>query len=167
MQKKYLPAILCGFGGAVLLTVPGLKSVGCCLIVLIAAIMTLVVDRRMNFTSDPISTGNAVIWGLKTGLFLALFTTLFDVLVTYFVRSNELTQTLPQSEQMLRDLNLGPIVDETMQIMRHMSDEITTKGFSAVYTFGMLFSNLIVHTIFGMLGGLLGMVILNRRNQVR
>jgi hypothetical protein len=75
-------------------------------------------------------------------------------------------QTLPQTVQVLDDLKLGEAAKQTVSLMNSMANQITSTGFSLLYTVFVLFSNLIVDSIFGMVGGLLGRVIVNRRSNI-
>ena len=45
-SKGYLPALVAGFGAAVLTTVPGLREFGCCLIVPLAVFTALLLYRK-------------------------------------------------------------------------------------------------------------------------
>jgi hypothetical protein len=164
MSNKFLPPLICGFGGAVLATVPILKSFGCCLIIPAAAVFSLMLYKKVTNDSSKISGGRAFQFGILTGLFAAIFVTIIDILITYITKSNDLIATLPQSEIMMREMNLGPLMDESLKLLKEMAKEISTTGFSFLYTIAISISNLITHSIFGMLGGFLGMAILNRRN---
>lgn len=162
-SKKYISPLVCGFGAAVLSIVPGFKAFACCLIVPLAAFFSLWLDRRINKISDNISLRQAVTFGLLTGLFSALFITAFDILMTFLTHSNDFATTLPQTEALLRDYNLGPLLDKSIGILKKMAEDIKNNGFSALYSFTMLVSNLIINTVFGLIGGLLGMSYINKR----
>jgi len=162
-SKKYIAPLVCGFGAAVLSIVPGLRAFACCLIVPFAAFFSLSIDRKINKISDRITSRQAVTFGLLTGLFAALFATSFDILLTFVTHSNDFTSALPQTEAMLRSYNLGPLLDESMHILKRMSTDIKNYGFSAIYTISMLMSNLITNCIFGLVGALVGMSYLNKK----
>ena len=163
-SKRYISPLVCGFAAAVLSIVPGLRAFACCLLVPLAAFFSLSLDRKMNKTSDKVVSRQAVTFGLLTGLFAALFTTGFDVLLTFVTHSNDFTSTLSQTEAMLRSYNLGPLLDESMEILKKMSADIKHYGFSALYLISMLISNLVTNCVFGLLGALVGMSYINKRN---
>ena len=71
---------------------------------------------------------------------------------------------LPQTEQMIKNMNLGPAAEEALGLLRKMVDEIQSTGFSFIYSLIIVLTNLITYTIFGMLGGVIGTVIINKRN---
>ena len=164
-KKNYLPPLVCGFGAAVLTTVPGVKSFGCCLIVPLAAILSLILDHKINKTALPFKFKNAMLLGLLTGIFAAFFATFFDVLMTYIIHTNEFVQTLPQTEELVRQYKLGVLFNQTMEMLKQMSKDIQQSGFSLFYTAGIFFSNFIINSIFGTLGGLLGLSFINKRYQ--
>lgn len=162
-SSKYLPTLVCGFAAAVLLIVPGIKSIGFCLVVPVASVISLFLNKKINKQNSQISTRDAFFFGIFTGLFSALFLTGFDVLMTSISRTNDLVETLPFTRSMLNDMNLGPMMDNAIVMMEQMVNDIQTKGFSVLYSFMMLMSNMIINTIFGMIGGLAGMSYLNKK----
>ena len=55
--------------------------------------------------------------------------------------------------------------NDVINLMATIRDQITETGFSPLYTLSVLFSNLFIDTIFGIIGGLVGAQIINNRNQ--
>jgi len=163
--NKYLPSIVTGFGAAVLSTIPGIKNLNCCLIIPAAAFLSIYLYYKSTGSNSPIKLNNALSYGLITGLIAALFSSLFDILITFITHSNDLVVGLEQTEEMLQELKLGALMDASMEIMRTMVKEIEATGFSALYTVMITISNFFIFSIFGMLGGLLGMAVLNKRNR--
>ena len=106
--KKYLPTLVCGFGAAVLSTVPGIKNFSCCLIVPAAAAISILLDKKINNSNEKVLVGKSLGFGFLTGLFATLFITTFEMLLTYFTKSNDYIQSLPQTEIVMRQLDLGP-----------------------------------------------------------
>lgn len=162
-MKKIFPSLVSGFGAAVLTTIPMLKSFACCLLVPGAAILALFLDRKINRNHEKIKIQKALLFGFLTGLFATFFITSFDLLITFLTRSNELFQSIDQTEAMMRDWNFGPMLDESIKMIKQMAIEIETTGFSLLYAFMIFITYFISNSLFGMLGGLLGMAILNRR----
>ena len=165
MYRKYSSSLACGFGAAVLSIVPGLKSVTCCLTIPALAALSIFLYQKINRTEGEVKTNTAFLLGLFTGFIAALFSTLFDLLLTYLTHSNDFVEAVPQTEALLREYNLGPLLDQSMEIFRQITKEIKNNGFSALYVLGIFFSNTIIDTIFGMLGGLLGMLFINKRTR--
>jgi hypothetical protein len=163
--NKYLPSIVTGFGAAVLSTIPGIKNLNCCLIIPAAAFLSIYLYNKSTGNDSPIKLNKALSYGLITGLIAALFSSLFDILITYITHSNDLVVGLEQTEEMMQELKLGSLIDASMEMMRTMVKEIEATGFSALYTVMITISNFFIFSIFGMLGGLLGMAVLNKRNR--
>lgn len=163
MKNKLSPAIVCGFGAAVLSTIPGIKSLGCCIILPAATVLALYFYLRITSFSESISVKSAIFFGFITGISSALFSVFFDVMITYIFRTNDLVQSLTEVEILLNTYNLGEIGNETIRILRRMGEEIMTKGFSPTYTAFLLFNNIIIDSIFGIIGGLIGMSVFNKK----
>jgi hypothetical protein len=164
--KKYLPALVAGFGAGVLNVVPLAKSIGCCIIIPVAAYVALLLDRRANPSDELIPTGKAISMGIMTGLFAALFGTFFDVLITLITKSNDLVASFPEMQKMIVDMPLSQqLKDQVIEMLGFVVEQIRETGFSLLYTFSILVNNLIVDIIFGLIGGLIGGKIINSRLQ--
>lgn len=163
--KKYLPTLVCGFAAAVLSTVPGIKNFSCCLLVPGAAAFSILLDKKINQSNEKILLSKSLGFGFLTGLFATLFITTFDILLTYFIKTNEFIQNLPQIELTMRQWNLGPMVNESLKLIKSVAKEIEKNGFSFIYLLMILSSNFIVNSIFGMVGGALGMSLANRKSR--
>ncbi|MCU0406549.1 MAG: hypothetical protein MUE64_06175 [Ignavibacteriaceae bacterium] len=100
-----------------------------------------------------------------TAVFAALFASGFEIIITYITRTSDLVTSMPQAEKVVKDMNLGPAAEESMEILKQMVSEIQSKGFSFLYAFLISTTNLITYSIFGMLGGLIGTAVINKRNQ--
>ena len=61
-------------------------------------------------------------------------------------------------------MNLGPAAEESMKILKQMVTDIKSKGFSFLFAFLITITNLITYSILGMLGGVIGTAIINKRN---
>jgi len=166
-NKKYMPSIITGFGAAVISTIPELKSFVCCLIVPGAAFLALFLYNKTMGDNQPIKLNRAISYGLITGLVAAFFASFFDLLITFLTHSNELVTSLPQSEELLKQFKLGTLMDASIKLLREMVKEIKSTGFSSLYAVMITISNFLILSIFGMLGGLAGMAILNKRNRPR
>lgn len=162
-MKKYLPPLVCGFGAAVIIIVPGMESFGCCLIVPVASILALLLHQKANNSSAKIDDNISITFGILTGLFAALFTTLFDIIITLITHTNDFVKAIPQSEALLRELNLGNVLNYTLNLFHKIAHDIETKGFSLYYSSIMLISNTISFLIFGLIGGIVGRIFINRR----
>lgn len=160
---KYSPALVTGFGTAALTTIPGFKDFACCLLLPAAAVLSLYLDQRINNFENRISAGHAVLFGLFTGIFAALFGTTFELFITYLTKNHEIVILLPQIEIAIAELNLGEAAEHSINLIRNIVKEITTTGFSYTLTSLLFFSNMFIYMLFGMLGGLFGLTLLNKK----
>ena len=167
MKNKFISPLVCGFGASVLTIIPGLKEIGCCLIIPSAAALSLYLYQKSNKSTEIISGKQAVIFGLLTGIFYAIFTTFLEILFTAIFQTNDFVKSLPQVEITFRSLSIVPqnLLDEVFKIYKKMAGDIQTKGFSLSYTIYFFMATSITSLIFGLMGGLLGMAFINRRNK--
>jgi len=163
--KKYLPAIVCGFGAGVLQIVPFIKSFSCCLIMPLAAFAALLLEQKANRSIEKMSRKKAVSLGLLTGLFAALFGTILEIFITLITRQNDIVTTFPELQKMIDTFPLaGEIKQDVISLFQSVRNEIAEHGFSWFYTFSLFVNNFIVDPVFGAIGGLLGLQIINNRN---
>ena len=120
-------------------------------------------DKKINPSNEKIIIGKSLGFGFLTGLFATVFITIFEVLLTYFTKSNDFVQSLPEIELTIRQWNLGSMVDESLKLIKSTAREIEKSGFSFIYLLMILTSNFITNSIFGMIGGVLGMSLVNRK----
>jgi hypothetical protein len=168
MQNKYLPSLVTGFCAAVLISIPLIKSIGCCIIVPFAAVYALILDIKLNHAEIPIKSSEALFSGIFTGLWAAFFSALFETIIAFVLHSNEFVQELPVLENMFRTrvpAGFKQFIEQAILIYRNMANDIKTTGFSAIYSISILVTNIFIDTIFGIIGGFVGMNYINRRNK--
>jgi uncharacterized membrane protein len=163
INKKYLPTLVCGFAAAVLSTVPGIKNFSCCLLVPGAAAISILLDKKINPSNEKVLIGKSLGFGFLTGIFATIFITTFEMLITYFTKSNDFVQNMPEIELTIRQWNLGSMMNDSIKLIKSTAKEIEKNGFSLIYFLMILSSNFITNTIFGMIGGALGMSLANRK----
>lgn len=165
MNKIYLPALVCGFAAAVLTTIPGLESIACCLLVPAASLIAVRLYKKSNSGLTKLNTGTGALLGLFTGIIAAIFASVFEIILTYLTRTNDLVTGFPQAESVIRDLNIGEAAKESMQLLKKMIVDIRNTGFSALYTIIITFTNLLTYSIFGILGGIIGTALINKKKK--
>ncbi|MCF6270101.1 MAG: hypothetical protein L3J41_10335 [Melioribacteraceae bacterium] len=165
LNKKYISPLVVGLGAGVLTIVPVIKSLGCCLLIPVAAFIALMLEQKANNDFSKLAIKKGVIFGLITGLTAAIFGTTFDFIITLITHTNDLVVSFPQ---MVETINSFPIKeatrDEVISLLSDVVESIKSYGFSPLYTLSFLFNNLFTNSIFGMLGGIIGVQILNTRN---
>jgi hypothetical protein len=164
MNKKYLAALVCGFAASVLTTIPGLEGIACCTLVPIASGFSVFLFKKSQPDLLKIETGTGLLLGFLTGIIAAIFASSFEIVITLLTRSSDLIASMPEAEKVIKDMNLGPAAEESMNILKQMVTEIKANGFSFIYSLIITITNLITYSIFGALGGLVGTAILNKRN---
>lgn len=163
-MKKYIATIICGFGAGVLHVVPIIKSFSCCLFIPLAAFLSLTLDMRANSSTEKIKFSKGIYFGLLTGVFAALFGAFFEIVITFITRQNDIIASFPQLQSMLQGFPIDPLVkNDVLKLFESIRNDLATYGFSWFYTFTVLISNLIVNSVFGIIGGLIGIQIINKR----
>lgn len=164
-MKKYLPAIVAGFVAGTLYVVPIVKSLTCCLIVPVAAFFAIVLESKANNITSEFNLKRGAVLGLLTGLFAAFFGSTFDILITYITKHNDIITTINELPKVIDAVPVSEeIKDEVFKLMTNVADSIKKKGFSTVYAFSVFFNNIIINSIFGLIGGLVGTKIFNAKN---
>ncbi|MGK9367574.1 DUF4199 family protein [Melioribacter sp. Ez-97] len=163
-MKKHLPALVSGFGAGVLSIVPLAKGLTCCIIVPVAAYIALILDRKSTRDSGRIPASRGFTIGVMTGVFAALFGSLFDIIITFITHSNDIVDSFPEFQKMINDFPVSEAVrEEIIRMFQNLRSDIVTTGFSFLYTFSVLINNFVVNTLFGAVGGLAGAQIINNR----
>ena len=121
-------------------------------------------DQRATKSREKISAKKALMFGIVTGLYAALFGSSFELFITLVTKHNDIISTFPELQRMIEGFPVTPeIKTEVLNLFQNVREEILTKGFSLLYTFSVLMNNFIVNTIFGAVGGLVGAQIINNR----
>ncbi|NMB83559.1 MAG: DUF4199 domain-containing protein [Ignavibacteria bacterium] len=163
-MKKYISSFVTGFGAGVLHVVPVAKSLACCLIVPLASFISLLLDRKANPTSEKITMKKGAMFGLVTGLYAALFATVFDLLITLITKNNDIVSMMPELQKMIVAFPLSEsLKSEVMRLFESVRNDIINYGFSSLYTFSIIINNTVVNSIVGTIVGLIGAQIINHK----
>ncbi len=164
-MKKYLPALVAGFGAGVLYVVPFTKPLTCCLIVPLAAVVSIVLEKKSQNLIGEFNLKRGIILGLFTGIFAAIFGSFFDILITFITKNNDIIATYAETANLIDSLPApAEAKEEVLNLIKNIVDSIKETGFSGLYAISTIFNNLIVNSIFGMIGGLVGTKVLNSQN---
>ena len=165
-MKKHLPAIVCGFGAGVMQIVPIAKSLSCCIIIPVAVVLAIALDRKANNipNDERTETSKAAIIGVLTGIFAAIFGSFLDIFITLITKNNDIIAAFPEIQNMLGNFPISETIrNEVIDMFQGIITQIQQTGFSAIYALSITINNLIVNTIFGLLGGLVGVQIINSK----
>lgn len=164
-MKNKLATLICGFGAGVLQITPIIKSFTCCLIIPAAAVLALYLDQKATKSIEKLEIKKAVIFGLLTGLFAAVFGSFFELMITFITRTNDIVNSINQIQEFYNSMN-NPMLTDAVNLILKISEEIQATGFSVLYTIIILVNNFLVNPIFGLLGGLLGYKLINRSQNI-
>ncbi|MBU0558065.1 MAG: hypothetical protein KJ799_05325 [Bacteroidetes bacterium] len=163
-MKKYISSFVCGFGAGVLQVVPIAKSLSCCLIMPAAVFLALILDRKSKKMTCILETKTAVMIGLFTGLYAALFGTFFDLFITFITKNNDLIVLFPQLQEMISEIvSDTELADQVIAIYAKVIEDIQLYGFSDMYALSVFLSNFIINLIFSLIGALIGVQIINSK----
>lgn len=157
--SKLVPALIGGCVIGVLSTIPiiNMGNCLCCMWILLGGVLGVYLYRREFPPGYELSSGDGAVVGLLSGIFGALFFTF----LTYFFwaivglkPSHELLQSIWESR--------GEISPE----MEEFIEDLQMKGeLSPLFVFIQLLFSLIIYSIFGTLGGIIGASILKKRGK--
>jgi len=132
----------------------------------LAAFLSLILDQKANKNFQKITMRKALIFGLMTGLYAALFGSLFDIIITLITKHNDIVAMFPELQRMITAFPLDEeMKKQVLNWFQNMRNDILQFGFSPLYTLSVMVNNLIINSIFGIVGGLIGAQVINRRNQ--
>ena len=145
--------------------VPLTKALTCCLVVPLDAVVAIMLEQKANGITGNFDLKRGAILGLLTGVFAALFGSFFDIFITFVTKNNDILLAFNQLADMVDSFPVpDDVKEEVISLMKAVADSIKRTGFSTLYSFSIIFNNLIVDSIFGVIGGLVGTKVLNSRN---
>ncbi len=163
-MKKYLAALVCGFGAGVLQIVPLIKTFSCCFILPLAVFFALILDQRANNTFGKITFKKGILFGLFTGLFAAAFGSVLEILITFITRQNDVIVGFAELEKMINGFPVtSEIRQQVISLFQQVRNDLLNYGFSWFYTISILVNNFIVNSIFGIVGGLIATQLINNK----
>lgn len=155
--SKLVPALIGGGVMAVLSTIPiiNMGNCLCCMWVLLGGALAVWFYQKDLPAGEPMTSGDGAILGLMAGVFGALFGTLLS---TFFMALGDGMPMQDIMENIHRyNADIGPEVEDFLDTLGEGG------AFSPVFIlFGLLMS-LIVDSIFGLLGGVIGVAIFKKK----
>lgn len=163
-MKKYLAALVCGFGAGVLQIVPFIKSFSCCFILPLAVFIALILDQRATNTLGKIAFKKGILFGLFTGLFAAAFGSVLEIIITFITRQNDVIAGFAELERMVNSFPVTlDIRQQVISLFQQVRNDLLNYGFSWFYTISILVNNFLVNSIFGIVGGLIATQLINNK----
>lgn len=115
-------------------------------------------NKQLIETDIKLTSKDGVMIGILCGILSGILVSSFNFIFMLISKHNPIEEMLV----MLKDFSLPP---EVMVQMNKFSDEYNNYGFSPTISIVSLFSNLIIYPLFGMIGAVLGVTIINKKNQ--
>jgi len=118
----------------------------------------LIYNKQLAGSQSKLTSKDGVMIGILCGILSGILVSSFNFIFMLLSKHNPIDETL----SLLKDFSLP---QEVMVQMNKFSDEFNRFGFSPTISIVSLFSNLIIYPLFGMLGAVLGVTIINKKNE--
>lgn len=116
--------------------------------------------KQLQGSGIPLTSKDGGMIGILCGILSAVFVTGFGLLISLFSNSNPILDAMKVVDEM--GFNTPP---EMSQYLEKFSNEYSRYGFSPTITIFSFIFNLILYPLFGSAGAIIGVSILNKRNQ--
>jgi len=160
-SKRLLPALVCGFGVAVISIIPIIQAMNCCVFTPLAGGLGVYLVFKQSHGDEGfrLQTSEAMIMGLLIGLISGVFDAVFQSIIIAVSKTNPVDDAIFIIKEYVQ-------ITDIPNIILDMAKEIEEKRFSLVLTISIFFTNFIVNTIFAAIGGLIGISMIKRRFNV-
>jgi hypothetical protein len=115
-------------------------------------------NKQLTGTDIKLTSKDGVMIGILCGILSGILVSSISFLFMIMSKHNPVDETM----KLLNDFTLPP---EVATQMNKFSDEFNKYGFSPTISIVSLFSNLVIYPLFGMIGAMLGIAILKKRNK--
>jgi hypothetical protein len=115
-------------------------------------------NRQLTGTQIKLTSKDGVMIGVLCGILSGIIVATFNFVFMLISKHNPIDETLTLMDK----FSLPP---EVMEQMNKFSEEFNKYGFSPTISLVSLFSNLIIYPLFGMIGAVLGVTIINKKNK--
>ncbi|MBU2444270.1 MAG: hypothetical protein KJ666_01685 [Bacteroidetes bacterium] len=157
-NKRILPALVCGFGVAVISIVPVVQAMNCCVFVPLAGGLGvyLVFKQSRSDEGFKLKSSEAMIMGLLIGLVSGFFDAIFQSILIAVSKTNPIDDAIFIIKEYVQ-------ITDIPEIILNMAKEIDENRFSLMLTISIFFTNFIINSIFAAIGGLIGIPMIKRR----
>lgn len=115
-------------------------------------------NRQLTGTQLKLTSKDGVMIGILCGILSGILVAAFNFIFMLLSKHNPIDETLT----LLDKFSLPP---EIIQQMNKFSEEFNNYGFSPTISIVSLLSNLVIYPLFGMIGAVLGVTIINKKNK--
>lgn len=168
MQNKPTKFLASLYGGLVIATVssvPGLNLINClcCAGIMLGGLFAVFIySRQLTSETPPLTAGDGVILGALAGV-IAAFLSLLLHLVVYALFGNIAERIIYEIVHSILDATNVPA--EVSQMFDERFREALERGLTPLFLFFSLIQDLVLYTLFGLLGGLIGYAIFKKGDQ--
>lgn len=160
--NKILPIVVGTMVMTVIAVIPliNLINVFCCAGILIGGFAGVFTYwKQLQDTGMILTAKDGGMIGILCGILSAIFVTGFGVLISLFSDVNPMMDVMTAFDEM--GVQIPP---EMVQYLEKFSEEFSEHGFSPTITIFSFVFNLILYPLFGSIGALFGVSILNKKN---
>jgi len=160
--NKILPIVVGTIIMTMIATIPiiNLINVFCCAGIIVGGFAGVYTYwKQLQNTGTMLTAKDGGMIGILCGILSAIFVTGFGVLISLFSDINPMLDVMRAIDEM--GVQMPP---ELIQYMEKFSDEFNQHGFSPTITIFSFIFNLILYPLFGSIGALLGVSLLNKKN---
>lgn len=161
-QNKILPIVIGTITMTMISSIPilNLINVFCCAGIIAGGFVGVYTYwKQLQNTGIMLNTKDGGMIGILCGILSAIFVTGFGVLISLFSDINPMIDVIKAFDEM--GVQMPP---EIIQYLEKFSDEFNQHGFSPTITVFSFICNLIIYPLFGSIGSLIGVSILNKKN---
>ncbi len=130
----------------------------CSGIILGGIVGVFIYNKQIAGTQLKLTFKDGVMIGILCGILSGVLVSSFNFIFMLMSKHNPIDETL----NLLKDFSLPP---EIVVQMNKFSDEFNNYGFSPTISIVSLLSNLIIYPLFGMIGAVIGVTIINKKNK--
>ncbi|HPD68049.1 MAG TPA: hypothetical protein PLI27_08255 [Ignavibacteriales bacterium] len=156
MKMKYLiqPIFIAAWISAVLQNIPLIKNFSIFLIIPNAPIIATYLLVKANTISEKIKYNKILTFSLLTGIIAAILAALFDIIITFITKTNDIITSLPEVESIINQLPSvqQSYLKETISYLYKISNDISIIGFSIDFVFLSLANFILINLFFSVLG---------------
>jgi hypothetical protein len=168
MQNKPTKSLASLYGGIVIATissVPGLNLINClcCAGIMLGGLVAVFIySRELTPEAPPLSASDGVQLGALSGV-IAAFLSLILHLVVYALFGNIAERII--YDMLHSILDAANVPPESLQMFEELFHRALERGLTPLVAFFSLVQDLIIYTLFGLLGGLIGYALFKKGGQ--
>jgi hypothetical protein len=169
--SKIKPAIIGGAVMAATSVIPYISMVNCacCAGIMLGGLASVYFYlRSLPPDEPPLQTKHGLILGAFAGIFGALIETFITVLIIKVLSKSYFDQIYFEIEKNITDMEskgqeIPNLLNQIQNALKMLTQEIAETGFSFLLTVLMLVFNTMKDVLFGLLGGLIGIAVLQKK----